>query len=135
MTLSAAIIATIVCVVFFVVGLLMVIGGIRLKGNCTQRVNAVVVDMEEKVDEDEDGTSVSYYPVFEYIVDGVPYRVQSSFGSSGRRYGIGQEVTLMYNPDNPHQFLERGESKATVLMGGLLVLISPPILWYAWSLR
>ena len=66
----------------------------------------VVVDMTKRLEYDEDDSDrvigEAYYPVVEFAAsDGRSRKVQLSEGSWPPAYEIGDEVTVLYEPDNP----------------------------------
>lgn len=46
----------------------------------------------------------SYYPVFEFYVNGKLYRVRYPRGSYPSRFHVNQEISLNYDPSNPLDF-------------------------------
>lgn len=135
MDIFSAIFTTFCCAVFFIVGALLLVTGIRLKKGCTKSVTSVVVDMIEKEGTDDDGDpTITYCPVYQYTVGGVTYEKESSMSSSSKRYDIGQKIPLQYNPRDPNLFLEPGESKTNILMGAIFAVVSLGIIIYVWSI-
>lgn len=62
----------------------------------------------------------SYFPIFEYQVDGETYRVQSTFSDTPALYQVGEAVTIRYNPqDHAHAELD---SKVSLTENPLLLL-------------
>ena len=63
----------------------------------------VVVDLERRESRDSDGNrSVTYYPVVQYrLPSGGTRQFRSSTGSNPPSYRQGQEVEVLYQPDNP----------------------------------
>ncbi|HSL30967.1 MAG TPA: DUF3592 domain-containing protein [Anaerolineales bacterium] len=56
----------------------------------------------EYVDEEDRVVEEYYFPVVEYVsADGRPHRVQMTEGSSTPQHEIGDEVTVLYNPERP----------------------------------
>lgn len=136
MDILSAVFATFCCSVFLIVGVLMLVNGIRLQKGCTKGVTAVIVDMIEKEGTDDDGDPIIwYYPVYQYTVNGVTYERESSMPSSGKSYNIGQKIPLKYNPSHPGVFLEPGESKSSILISVIFVAVSLGIIIYVWSIR
>lgn len=66
---------------------------------------ATVVDLEKSVSKDSDGhSSVSYYPIVKFIADdGKEYQAKGSTGGSHSEYSIGQQVEIIYSPENPYE--------------------------------
>lgn len=64
-----------------------------------ESVEAVVIDLIPSTDSDGD---VVYGPVYGFEVDGISYRYESPIDLGGFLVpDIGDEKTLLYNPDNP----------------------------------
>lgn len=64
-----------------------------------ESVDAVVIDLIPSTDSDGD---VVYGPVYGFEVDGISYRYESPVDLGGFLVpNIGDEKTLLYNPDNP----------------------------------
>ena len=61
-------VAAIVGIIFVAVGIFMCVRNNNLIKNCTVEAEAVVVDMEEEISTDSDGSMYLYYPVVEYKV-------------------------------------------------------------------
>lgn len=107
---------------FFLVGLINIIRYIVRKNKCTASVTGTVIDIQRHVSNDSDGgTSETLHPVFEYEVDGEFYTKVSSVGFSGCKYKIGQEVVVLYDPDNPEKYLIEGDK--STLRFGIIFLI------------
>jgi hypothetical protein len=90
--------------------LMLLIAGIASFGNVTKmsrELNApgTVVDMIQKreyVNQQDRIIEEYYYPVVEYASqDGKAHKVQLNEGSSTPEYEIGDEVTVLYNPERP----------------------------------
>ncbi len=45
-----------------------------------------------------------FYPVIEYQIEGKKYVKKSNIGSSSPSYAIGQEIEIYYNTTNPNEF-------------------------------
>jgi hypothetical protein len=106
--------------IIILLGLFMVLVGLwfykrhrDLKSVCTAHTTAQVIEMkreeEIKIETDDDGnttkrTSVSYYPIFQYMVNGNNIEVRSSVGTGRPRFIEGQAVNVLYNPNKPEQF-------------------------------
>ena len=97
----------IVCVVFTVVGaILLVIGLIQILQTQifldeSLETKGVVIDLHWKYD--SEGSAFAY-PVFQFVDErtGEEITVVSTQGSNPPSYSIGQEVYILYDPQNPH---------------------------------
>jgi len=91
--------------------LMLLIAGIAsanniLKVNREESAPGVVVDMTKRLEYDENDfnrvTGEAYYPVVEFTAkDGKRRSVQLSEGSFPPAYEVGDEVTVLYEPDHP----------------------------------
>jgi len=90
--------------------LMLLIAGIASFSNVTkmgreQSAPGIVVDMIQKreyVNQQDRIIEEYYYPVVEYTSqDGKPHKVQLKEGSSTPEYEVGDEVTVLYNPEHP----------------------------------
>jgi len=90
--------------------LMLLIAGIAsvgniLKLNKEESAPGRVVDMiarREYVNEQDRVVQEYYYPVVEYVsIDGKGHSVQLSEGSSSPSYEIGDDVTVLYDPEHP----------------------------------
>lgn len=69
-----------------------------LNGGKLRNINAVCVDYRRERDDGH----YTYYPIFEYYIDGLPQRHESCVGSNGKRIQLGEKVTL-------YRYRETGE--------------------------
>jgi hypothetical protein len=80
-------------------------GSAILKMNREESAPGRVVEIiarREYVNEQDRVVEEYYYPVVEYISgDGRPHSVQMTEGSSAPSHEVGDEVTVLYNPDRP----------------------------------
>jgi hypothetical protein len=61
-----------------------------------------MVERREYVNEEDRVVQDYYYPVVEFVSqDGRPHTVHMTEGSSVPQYEVGEEVTVLYNPDRP----------------------------------
>ena len=111
-------------VVFFAAGAWMTYTSIHRKGHCTEETMATIVDYEEHETTDHDTLTVdvSFFPVYRYHVDGKEYESIGTVGSGRKKYDIGDEVLIVYNPADPKEFEEPGDNKKS-LGGGILALV------------
>lgn len=85
--------------IFIFEGAWTLIQMILAKKECTEYIEAVIVDII--ISHGRHGSSV--YPVFGYSFDGVDYRSKCNFSSS-RRISKGDTVELYIDPENPEKF-------------------------------
>lgn len=90
--------------------LMLLIAGIASFNNVTkmgreQSAPGIVVDMIQKreyVNQQDRIIEEYYYPVVEYTSqDGKAHKVQLKEGSSSPEYEVGDDVTVLYNPEHP----------------------------------
>jgi hypothetical protein len=87
----------------------------------------VAIEQGEVADEEE-SPRPAYYPVVEFITsDGQAHRFRGSTGSSSPEFGIGSEVGVRYNPNEPEQaqlikFSHFWLGPLLLTIGGLLAL-------------
>lgn len=68
-------------------------------------VGTVVKLRLEDSDEDEDVTRMVYYPIVEFMTaNGEKYQSKGSIGSYPASYQVGDSLSVLYHPDNPHRF-------------------------------
>jgi hypothetical protein len=76
-----------------------------LKINREERAPGRVVEIVERreyVNEEDRIVQDYYYPVVEYVsADGGPHTVHMTEGSSVPQYEVGDQVTVLYNPERP----------------------------------
>jgi len=82
--------ALIVGIIFLAIGIFMYVKNDTLIKNCTEEVEATVVDMKQEFSADEDGSSYMYYPIIEYTVGEDTIRVTMDSGSSTPAYDINE---------------------------------------------
>jgi len=94
-----------VSVIFLIMGINALNYQSYLRRVCTEqtigivynfRVTGAVID-----NEDEYRDYRTYIPLFEYEVDGKTYTLESEVGTEKKRFRLGQEVLVNYNPDTP----------------------------------
>lgn len=105
----------IIGVIFIAVGGFLFYRSADLAKKCTEEVRATVVDMEEEMSSDEDGTSYVYYPVVEYKVGDDTVRAKMSIGSSNPKYKVNAKVTVLYNPNKTDEFIVKGDNSLDFL--------------------
>jgi len=104
----------IVGVIFLTIGVFMYIKNDNLVKNCTEETKAIVVDMKQELSTDSDSTSYMYYPIVEYKVGEDTLRVTIDAGSSTPAYNIDEQITILYNPNKPKEFIVKGEKSSII---------------------
>lgn len=124
---------------FTILGIIFLISVINEKRKCTAVTEGKVIDIKEEVKYlDEDGKvdfsiggfkhityrkEITYYPIYEYTVDGKIYKQQSRTGSSHCNFCIGQEVEIFYNPQRPQQFYTQSSSNSKMVAVVLFIIV------------
>ena len=94
-------------------GIGMIIGAVLTKisfqkreKECTQIVDATIVDLN-RVERSDDGPMfVSYFPIYEYQYKGKVYRSGSNVGNLKSKFEIGRKVQIYINPQKPEKIYE-----------------------------
>lgn len=92
--------------IFFFFGIVMIIAAgflikkeVALQDHGSESIGKVV-KVIEKVIRRDGRTEYAYYPVVSYEVDGKHYTLESSIGSNPSMYDVGDEVEVLYLPEN-----------------------------------
>ena len=102
-------------IIFIVIGAFLYFKTINLEKNCTEEVEAIVVDMKEEIDTDaESGSNFIYYPIIEYKVKNDIVRVTMSSGSNIPEYNIDDKITILYNPSNTEEYIVKGDHSSNI---------------------
>lgn len=91
-----------------------------------KEIIGTVVDFRAREDyTQETGSSTIYHPIVEYEVNGNKYTYES-ITSSYKKRGLGKEIKLMYNINNPEDVMEpieeKGMATLTVAFGIILIV-------------
>ena len=133
--MSAGIILLIIAFIMGAVGIIFTgtalglgISAKRKREICTQPVQAVVADLERSDNISMEGIrTVSWFPVYEYVVREKRIRKRSHLGSAQQDFYIGQEVTIYVNPENVNEFYcpqeKTGKLRVIFLLIGILLII------------
>jgi len=100
----------IIGIAFLGVGIGLCIRGRKKRSTCTKLVTATVVDMQRESGGVGDSSASgevrlkSWFPVYEYAVDGAKQRVKALIGTAQPERMVGETVELFVNPDRPNEF-------------------------------
>lgn len=129
---------TVILAVFIAFGLLFgSVGAVLLhfdqikQQRCSQSTQAVVVDHLRKRSTRASSHSYSYYAIVEFYANGQAIRATSGMGLPDRKYKIGKELTIRYNPHDSHEILIKGERNilpAAFIFLGFFFCVGIPIL-------
>jgi len=95
-----------VSIIFIIMGINTLEERKYLREVCTEQTKGIVYDFivtgAEGYDkeEKEHWDNRCYRPLFEYKVEGKTYTSESDFGTEKKRFELGQEVIVNYNPEN-----------------------------------
>lgn len=138
-----------VCFLFFMIGIFLMIAGIRNRKKAQESTSWPSVQgsitnawVETQEHEDDDGSkTITYFPRWEYefTVDGKTHTSQNiSFGGTGgshresdaeerlKQYPLNSQVQVFYNPANPEEVALVPGTKGTmglIYFGGILAFI------------
>lgn len=100
---------------FFVIGALCLLACVlyfikaaKLKKTCTARCDARIIE----VDRHHRDKRNEYIPVYEYRINGVTYNARGNSTTSRKKYKVGYESFVIYNPDKPSDCLIEGKNTA-----------------------
>ncbi len=108
---------------FLAAGILLIVKQLKSMKNNTASVMAKVSGYHTEMRHDSDGrNTVVYYPVMRYYASGKWYEKKSSVGRGSQKYGIGERVELLYDPQRPEEFIIAGD-KAMLILGIIAALL------------
>ena len=107
-------------IIFLTIGIGLTINRKKKKEHCTQTTTGKVLSNAREVNREREydrkpTTTMTYYPVYEYYVEGNRVEKRSSYGSSSPRFYEGQEITICYNPENPNEHYIEGDLIGSVI--------------------
>lgn len=119
-------------IIFFMIGIGILRNRKKKEINCTSKTYGKVKDIvrQRNYDLDNDYSTYSWYPIFEYNIGELKFVKQSSYGSSTTKYVIGQDVEIYYNPDDYNDYYIAGESlprtlgKIFTIVGVVAIIIA-----------
>lgn len=87
------------------------------KKNCTKEATAKVKEIivSENRDNVDGFLMVSEYPKIEYDINGEHIEKVSSIGYMPKKYSVGQEVEICYNPNKYDDFCIKGDKTANII--------------------
>ena len=125
-------------IIFILVGILIAIGGIFIivsrqikKSHCIELTKGKIIDIVRQKNREiatagtreiDRNVTTSFYPVYEYTVNGNTYVKRSSSGSSTPTFFIGQEVDIHYNPENANEYYAN-QNIAPIITGTGLTIV------------
>lgn len=120
MSLKTKIIIILTCLLFSFVACFIIYSSVISKSDCTETTVATIIDIERI----SGGANrlPSYYPVFEYEVNGKTYTHKSN--TSINPNTLGRKTEIKYNPNNPQEMTYSENKFSALLIGGGFLLIS-----------
>lgn len=83
----------------------LIISRRMLKKRCTLPVSATVTRIEKaRMNYSQNSSLKSYFPTFEYTVNGVTISKDSNIGSHKQDFHVGKTVTLYINPEDADEY-------------------------------
>ena len=87
------------------------------KKDCVTETTATVQEIKEERIKIVDDYNYTWYPIYQYYVNGEPVVQKSEFGGDEGTFQKGQQVILYYNPENPNEIFvpeEKPEAAAKI---------------------
>ena len=107
-----------------VVGVIVILLGIRKNIRCSGRTGGRIIGVRESQETDDEGFNHYYYPQFEYVVNGQVYRGEGSTGcSKPSKIHIGGGIKVIYNPKNPSECFTKGGGFILPFIGIMLIIV------------
>ena len=83
------------------------------KKDCVTETTATVQDIKEECVKIVDDYNYTWYPIYQYYVNGESVVQKSEFGGYKDTFQKGQQVILYYNPENPNEIFVPEEKPDT----------------------
>ena len=122
--MNKKIISVLIGIVCIIIGIFILLSYFKAQNTQTAEATATIVRVDSEVQIDTDGFDTRYYyPVVEYTVNGQKYetRLPDSGTTNSTEYKEGENVTIIYNPDNPNELSKKGSIGG--LLGGIFFII------------
>ena len=117
--------------IFFISGIIILKNRKKKEKNCTSKTHGKVIDILKHENRGIDSTyTYSWHPVFEYTIGNLKYVKESFYGFSESKFAIGQDVEILFNPENYNEFyvanetLPRTLGRIFTIIGNLLIIIA-----------
>ena len=110
---------------FIVVGVIVILLGIRKNMRCSGRTVGRIIGVRESQETDDEGFNhYIYSPQFEYVVNGQIYRGEGNKGySKSNKIQIGGNIKVYYNPQKPNENFTKGGGFVLPFIGIMLIII------------
>ena len=108
-----------------VVGVIVILLGIRKNIKCSGRTVGRIIGVREYQETDDEGFNhYFYYPQFEYVVNGQIYRGEGNKGySKSNKIQIGGNIKVYYNPQKPNESFTKGGGFILPFIGIMLIIV------------
>ena len=108
-----------------VVGVIVILLGIRKNIRCSGRTVGRIIGVRESQETDDEGFNhYFYYPQFEYVVNGQIYRGEGNKGySKPQKIQIGGNIKVYYNPQKPNESFTKGGGFILPFIGIMLIIV------------
>ena len=108
-----------------VVGVIVILLGIRKNMRCSGRTVGRIIGVRESQETDDEGFNhYIYSPQFEYVVNGQIYRGEGNKGySKPRKIQIGGNIKVYYNPQKPNESFTKGGGFILPFIGIMLIIV------------
>ena len=108
-----------------VVGVIVILLGIRKNMRCSGRTVGRIIGVREYQETDDEGFNhYFYYPQFEYVVNGQIYRGEGNKGySKSNKIQIGGNIKVYYNPQKPNESFTKGGGFILPFIGIMLIIV------------
>ena len=110
---------------FIVVGVIVILLGIRKNIKCSGRTVGRIIGVRESQETDDEGFNhYFYYPQFEYVVNGQIYRGEGNKGySKSNKIQIGGGIKVIYNPKKPSECFTKGGGFILPFLGIMTIIV------------
>lgn len=78
--------------------------------HCSSTTMGKVIKIVKRRYGGADSDTEMFHPVFEYSVENQKYVKESKFGTTKKKYEVGQEVEIYYNPNDCEEYYVGGEN-------------------------
>ena len=110
---------------FIVVGVIVILFGIRKNMRCSGRTVGRIIGVRESYETDDEGFNHNIYsPQFEYVVNGQIYRGEGNKGySKSNKIRIGGNINVFYNPNKPEEHFTKGGGFILPFLGIMMIIV------------
>ena len=121
---------------FIVVGVIVILLGIRKNMRCSGRTVGRIIGVRESQETDDEGFNhYIYSPQFEYVVNGQIYRGEGNKGySKSNKIQIGGNIKVYYNPPKPNESFTKGGGLILPFLGIMSIIVGAICIYSALQL-